>query len=96
MSKYWRSDKRWKKTKLKAIKRDKHCVICKSTVWLEVHHINDGSTHPEQRFKLRNCVTLCSECHRQFHTNFMRSYRNKCTRKDWNNFKELLEHYSSL
>ncbi len=94
MAKNWRNSKEWKHAKEKALKRDNYtCQICGDKNHLVVHHINDASYHRDQRYDLDNLVTLCYDCHRQFHTNFKRSYRQKCTKYDWDNFKELTNYY---
>ena len=47
---------------------------------------------PSERFDVENGVCLCHDCHRQFHTNFKRSYRVKCTKNDFDNFCELMQY----
>jgi len=96
MSKNWRNSRKWKETKEKVIKRDGYrCVICGQSDDLAVHHINDASYHPNQRYLIDNCVTLCRECHTNFHTNFKKSFRQKCTEYDWNNFICLTNYFKS-
>ena len=94
MAKKWRNSKEWKHAKDVALKRDNHtCQICGAKDNLTVHHINDASYHPDQRYDLDNLVTLCYNCHMNFHNNFKRSYRQKCTEYDWNNFKCLSTYF---
>ena len=52
----------------------------------QAHHKNSGSYFEEERFDLDNGVTLCSPCHIKFHCDFKRSFREKCTEYDFNNF----------
>jgi len=52
--------------------------------------MNSGSYFPSDRFNVDNGVCLCSKCHTQFHTNYKRSFREKCTRDDYNNFLSLV------
>lgn len=75
------------------VDRDKMCVICGTKERLHAHHIEDYSYHPDSRYLLSNGVTLCSGCHINFHTNFKRSYRQKCTRYDWDNFTVLSSYF---
>ncbi len=82
----WRKSKEYRHWRVKVIRRDKVCVICGSGKKRQAHHIEDASYHADQRFDVENGVTLCYDCHRNFHTNFKRSYREKCTLSDWNNF----------
>ena len=92
----WRRTKAWRIAKRKAIKRDGgKCVICGSNKHLQVHHKNDASFHPEQVFKLNNLVTLCAKCHRNFHTNFKKSFKEKCTVYDWKNFVVLTNYFKT-
>ena len=44
------------------------CQICaKHGVNLNAHHLNAWKSFPEQRFDLDNGVTLCVDCHKEFH-----------------------------
>jgi transposase len=56
----------WRK---KCIVRDDFtCQACgKMGGKLNVHHINNFSEFKELRYKVDNGITLCEECHRQFH-----------------------------
>ncbi len=82
----WRKSKEYRHWRIKVIRRDKVCVICGSNKRRQAHHKQDASYHSTQRFDIENGVTLCYDCHRNFHTNFKRSYREKCTDYDWSNF----------
>jgi len=86
-------DKKYRKWHREVIKRDKACVLCGSTYRRAAHHIYDWSHHPESRYDLNNGVCLCGRCHSQFHTNFKKSYRSKCTKADWINFKCLVDYF---
>lgn len=35
---------------------------------LNAHHLNSWDKHPEERFDLTNGITLCVDCHKQFHS----------------------------
>lgn len=49
-------------------KRDKYkCVVCGSCEGKTVHHIFPWALHPELRYDKSNLVTMCKECHLQFH-----------------------------
>ena len=44
------------------------CIVCGATCcMLHVHHLESWAGAPELRFDPRNLVTLCRECHEQFH-----------------------------
>jgi len=94
--KNWRQSKEYRKWRIQVIRRDKRCVICDSNKKRTAHHINDASYHPDLRFDIDNGVCLCYKCHMNFHTNYKRSYREKCTIYDWNNFRSLLNYLSDL
>lgn len=47
------------------------CQSCfRRSTELNAHHLNSWNTHPNERFKLDNGVTLCEECHTDFHKKF--------------------------
>lgn len=64
------------------------CQICGSPDTLVAHHLNGFRNNAEYRLDLNNGITLCSECHIDFHINFMGGYRIPVTRED---FEEYLE-----
>ena len=37
---------------------------------LNAHHLNAWNAFPEQRFDLDNGVTLCTDCHKEFHSQY--------------------------
>lgn len=92
----WRKSNDYRKWKLSVIRRDSRCVICNSLQKRNAHHIQDASHHTELRYDMDNGVTLCENCHKNFHTNFKTSYRQKCTKQDWNNFCNLVKYIKSL
>jgi len=92
----WRNTKDYHRWRLRVIARDGKCIICDSVEKLTAHHIEDGSHNKELRYDMKNGVTLCTDCHINFHCNFKNSFRQKCTRKDWNNFLELVKYIKAL
>lgn len=53
----------WRKA---VMRRDKgHCRLCHATDRLEAHHIKPFRSHPNERWKVENGLTLCVTCHRQ-------------------------------
>jgi hypothetical protein len=71
----------WKK---QVRKRDKHnCVICSNTENLHVHHLNCWSKYKKQRLTVSNGVTLCKECHFDFHLKYG---RHDNTKKQFNEY----------
>jgi len=93
--KNWRRDPRWHEVKEECKKRDNYtCQICGTKKGqLDVHHMDHATYFPDERFDLDNLVTLCHRCHSQFHNNFKRSYRQKCTKYDFDNFKCLVNYF---
>lgn len=56
----------WRK---KVFERDLFtCQVCnKKGVKLQAHHLENYSSNKEKRFDIKNGVTLCIDCHKQFH-----------------------------
>jgi hypothetical protein len=72
----------------KVFKRDNWvCQKCKiKGIYLHPHHIQNFSQYPELRFKIDNGITLCKDCHMEFHNLYGRQNNNK---KQINKFLEL-------
>ena len=63
-------DKRWIKKRNKILKRDKYrCTVCGSNDNLQVHHTFyfENFTTPPWRYSDDSLLTLCDECHYQYH-----------------------------
>ena len=73
----------WKQTRKRIIERDKGCLICSSTKTLHVHHVYDKSTYPRHCLTTRYLVTMCKDCHTEFHT-WNGGFRVSCRPIDWN------------
>jgi 5-methylcytosine-specific restriction endonuclease McrA len=55
-------------------KRDSHtCQGCASTKNLHAHHIMSYKNHKELRIDISNGITLCHDCHMDFHRMYSRS-----------------------
>ena len=55
------------------MERDNYtCQICGDSPSgkLNAHHLNGWNAFPEQRFDLDNGVTLCTDCHKEFHSQY--------------------------
>lgn len=63
----------WKKTIL--TKDNFSCKACGSISFLEIHHINNFSEFPELRLAIDNGITLCHNCHVEFHKQYTK-YNN--------------------
>ena len=65
---------------------DRDSYTCKSCSKiggnLVAHHIVPYSTNKKLRFDVNNGITLCRECHKEFHINFMGGYKVKCNSSD--------------
>lgn len=59
----------WRKM---VMQRDKTCQICNNELSLLAHHIFAWNKYPEKRFDLENGITLCTNCHKNFHSKFGR------------------------
>lgn len=94
--KLWRKTKDYRIWRIKVIRRDKKCAVCGSVKNRQAHHKNHASYFPEDRFNINNGVTLCKKCHMQYHCNYHRSFRQKCTEYDWNNFLTLFSYIQKI
>jgi 5-methylcytosine-specific restriction endonuclease McrA len=88
----WRRTRAYRIWRYNVIRRYPRCVVCNSINNRQAHHINNGLHHPEDRFNIKNGITLCRNCHSIFHNDFIGSYRMKCTRKDWDNFVSMIKY----
>ena len=64
----WRED---------VFKRDNYtCYGCgEKGIYLQPHHINGWTKHPEQRYDVCNGLTLCKKCHIDYHKSHWNDYR---------------------
>lgn len=67
-------------------KRDKACLVCGNKKNLIAHHLDSFSVFPDLRYNVDNGVTLCRDCHTDFHCNFMGNYRVPCTSEDFEEY----------
>ena len=98
MAKNWRDSREYRIWRAHVIRRDGVCQVpgCGSRSKRVAHHLNSGSYFPEERYDIDNGMTLCEKCHINFHNNFKRSYREKCTKYDFNNFLVLCKYLKSV
>jgi len=96
MSQNWRNTRDYRIWRVQVIRRDKVCKICGSNKDRNAHHLNSASYFPDERFDIENGVTLCSKCHMNFHNNFKKSYKTKCTKYDYNNFTVLADYFQTI
>jgi 5-methylcytosine-specific restriction endonuclease McrA len=92
----WRDSIEYRVWRAEVIRGDSRCAICSGLVNREAHHLNHASYFPLERFDVANGITLCKSCHRQFHTNFKTSTREKCTLEDFLNFQKLVSYIKGL
>ena len=92
----WRTSRDYRKWRVRVIRRDKVCQICGSRKDRNAHHINCGAYFPEERYDVKNGITLCRKCHTQYHCNYHKSFREKTTKYDFENFKCLVSYIKGL
>lgn len=64
----WKSNKEADKIRAIVFKRDdRKCVICGSKKDINAHHLYSRNSHPDLIYVTENIVTLCKECHTEFH-----------------------------
>lgn len=74
---------RWRK---KVYERDGYtCQKCKNNSGgnLVAHHIYSWAYYPKMRYITNNGITLCQNCHKNFHNTFGRKRNTKKQLKDW-------------
>lgn len=91
----WRTSRDYRIWRVQVIRRDKVCKICGSNQRRQAHHINSASYFVDERFDIENGVTLCYKCHMNFHCNYKKSYREKCTIDDYENFVVLTDYFKT-
>lgn len=98
MAANWHNSREYRIWRAQVIRRDGICQVpgCGSREHRVAHHMNSGSYFPEERYDPKNGVTLCGKCHMNFHNNFKRSYRTKCTKYDFKNFIVLCIYLKSI
>ncbi len=71
-----RASKKYKEWRIQVFKQDNDtCQKCgQFDVELSTHHIEGFAGNPELRVEVSNGVTLCEECHKDFHHQY--GYRN--------------------
>ena len=50
---------------------------------LEAHHLNSYTDFPDERFVLENGITLCRECHKEFHRVYTYRHNTREQFKTW-------------
>ena len=70
----------------KVYERDNYtCQICnkKSTGNLNAHHIESYNNNPELRTELDNGITLCEDCHKDFHHLYGKGNNTRSQLNEW-------------
>jgi hypothetical protein len=73
------NDKKFVKWAKQVKNRDNFtCQICfRENVYLNSHHMNSWDMFTKERYDLDNGITLCSDCHDQFHNIYGRGKNTK-------------------
>ncbi len=93
MASNWRNTREYRLWRVHIIRRDKVCKICGSSQKREAHHLNHSTYFPDERFDVNNGVTLCRKCHTHLHTTYKNSFREKCTKEDYEEFDKLSDYF---
>ena len=82
----------YKEWRTQVFERDTYiCQKCKQTGGtLNAHHIEAYNNNPGLRTEIANGITLCKECHKNFH----HQYGNSCTKNQLNKFLEKIKEES--
>jgi len=92
----YRKTREYRLWRAAVIRRDKVCRVCKSNKHREAHHLDSYYYFPYKRTDLENGVCLCKRCHIAFHTMYKKSFRQKCTKDDFENFMDLVEYIKKI
>ena len=92
----WRRTREYRTWKVHVVRRDKRCMVCGTMKSRQAHHMNHATYFVNDRFDVDNGITLCHKCHIQYHCNYHRSFRHKCTKYDFQNFLTLFDYIIKL
>jgi hypothetical protein len=67
-----RRSKKYHAWRVAVFERDGECQACGSNYLLTAHHIIPYSECVELRYDVSNGITLCEQCHREFHSTYGR------------------------
>ena len=100
MATNWRATRDYRLWRVIVIRRDVTCKICgrgpKDGVIRHAHHLNHATYFIDQRFDPENGICLCGKCHSHFHNDYKNSTREKCTLKDYQEYKKLKDYFVPL
>jgi hypothetical protein len=88
-----RRGKEYKEWRSKVINKYKRCDICNIEEDLTAHHLESWVFFPKKRFLISNGVCLCKACHTIFHCDYKDSFRQKATKKDYEEFRKIAKFY---
>jgi len=91
-----RNNKEYRTWRAKVIRRDKRCIICNSIKRRSAHHLNSYKYFEDERYDIKNGITLCSKCHIKYHTAYKKSFREKNTKENFENFIQLLNYLKDI
>lgn len=92
----WRRSRNYRIWRIGAIRKYKVCACCGSLKNRHVHHKNHATYFKEDRYNVDKAEVLCSKCHIQYHTNYHRSFKEKCTEYDFDNFMSLVKYIKGI
>ncbi len=100
MATNWRATRDYREWRAGVIRRDVVCRLChrgpEDGIERHAHHLDHATYFIEKRFDVENGITLCSMCHSHFHNDYKNSYREKCTRKDYEEFEKIKTYFLSI
>jgi 5-methylcytosine-specific restriction endonuclease McrA len=77
-----RDNERYNEWRSAILERDrKTCILCGSTKGQHAHHIERWIDNIGCRYNLKNGVSLCVKCHKQYHGKYGRCFPDRITAK---------------
>jgi len=68
------------------------CQVCdRRGLYIEAHHMNSWDIYTDERYDLDNGVTLCGDCHKQFHEIYGYGHNTRIQFDEFVKFSEALK-----
>lgn len=77
-----RRSKKYRQWRAAVLHRDDgRCLLCNTTRRVQAHHLKRWIDEPLERFKAKNGITLCHNCHQKGHEHKGKEFTDEYTRR---------------